>query len=148
MFEMSKALKQCEKLTDEERIELFAESFKKVNEATRIILKDDAKAFSTTLSVVLYSAAADGKFEEEEYALIAAMIKAATDRSLSYPEAKSLVESVGDPEEEIDFLRDYFIAVCDVSDDAGIAYVCLMMTTLAIDGDVSYKEKKWMKKVF
>ncbi len=145
---INKALKKCEKMTDEQRVSLFVDSFATVLEATNNIVKDTSKASKITLGIILYAVAADGKFVEDEYKLVQFLIEKATGSKLSFPEAKALVESMGDPNEQIDYLKKYFLAVSEQGEDKGVAFICLIMTVLSIDGDVSYKEKKWMNKIF
>jgi len=148
MSAINKALKKCEKLSDEQRIDLFIDSYSNVLNAFDKISGNRSEAYAATLRVILLSMAADGKFTEKEYALLSALLKNTIDKELSYSEAKALVESAGDPSEYVDVLRNLFVGVANYSDEAAVSFACLIAIVLAIDDDVTYKEKKWMNKIF
>ncbi|MBO4551782.1 MAG: hypothetical protein J5673_01105 [Candidatus Methanomethylophilaceae archaeon] len=145
---VTKALKRCEKLTDEQRVQMFMESFSKVLDVTNSIVKDKPKALAITLNIVFYSVAADGKLVPEEFALVQFLLEKATGEKYPFSEVKKLIENAGDPNDQIDYIRKYFLLVDDYGEEAGVAFICLIMSVLSIDGDVSYREKKWMNKIF
>ena len=148
MSALNKALKKCEKLTDEQRVALFISSFKTVVDVTENITKDRTKAMNTALTVVMNAVAADGKLEEGEFALLFAFFKNVTDTPIDFVTAKKMVTACGNPNDQIVFIKNYFLSVSEYGEGPAIAFICMIMAVLSIDGDVSFKEKRWMNKIF
>ena len=148
MSAIDKALKKCEKLSDEERITVFVDSYNVVLNAFSDIRQNEQEGFTATLKTILLAMAADGKFNSDEYSLLATLIKHVTDKVISYEDAKSMIESLGSPDDYIETLKHLFSDLMKYSEEAAVSFAVLIITVLAIDGDVSYKEKKWFKKIF
>ena len=98
---------------------------------------------------MLATVAADGKLSEGEYQLIKPLFDSAAGHETDYEEAKKIFKDLG-----LDKAGEYKDAVDNVVDILGllspelkddIVVICLLVC--GVDGKVSFKEKRWIKKL-
>jgi len=111
---------------------------------------DDVDRCSGLLTMAAMAAAhVDGKFTEGEYRQIGGLIKAASGYSLSYAEAKELLEeTITDKRYGEEFVQVWHQNLLRVDEEAAAAYVLFLIYICCADGDASWKERKWLKNIY
>lgn len=113
------------------------------------ITEDGLSGVSIYADFIMCAVAADGKLTEEEYLLIKPVLDLILQRDVSFDDARKIFYMAGldkpkDYKKSMDHMVDVIGLVSpDLKDD--IVLVCMMIC--AIDGKISYKEKKWIKQL-
>ena len=112
-------------------------------------LSDGNAAINAYLHFILASVAADGVLSENEFILLKPMFDSMDGADVSYDRAKEIFAEMGldDPsayKEVVDTMVDIIGIVSEEMKD-DIVMLCLM--TCAVDGEVSDKEKEWIKQL-
>ena len=149
MSAITKALMKCKELSYGQRTELFVDSFQTVWDVKKRTLSDE-KALNDTIKIVLYSVAADDRFNREEFKLVAFLLNKATGKMYTYSSAKDEIEkrTTISQDEQIGYLRSSYEECLRYGEEMGAKFICLVLSTLSIDDEITFKERMWTKKVF
>ncbi|MCQ2592991.1 MAG: TerB family tellurite resistance protein [Treponema sp.] len=112
------------------------------------IAEDGVVGTSIFFSFIMGAIAADGRFSEEEYALIYPLLQVFFGDSIDYEECKKVFKAFRKENKQLKKLVDQMVDILgllseELKDD--IVIICMMIC--AIDGKISQKEKKWIKQL-
>lgn len=96
-------------------------------------------------SFIMGAIAADGKLSEEEYSLVAPLLKLFLGDSINYESAKNIFNTFKKENRELKNVVDQMIDIIGLFSDElknDLIIICLMIC--AVDGKISNKEKKWI----
>lgn len=110
---------------------------------------DGLDALAIYTDFVLCAVAADGKLSEEEFQLVKPVLDLIAGADVSYEEAKAIFKAAG-----LDKPREYKAAMDKTVDLLGLVspqlkddIILVCMLICAVDGKISFKEKRWIKKL-
>jgi len=108
--------------------------------------KDGLSAY---LNFILASVAADGRMTQEEFSLLKPIFDRIAEKDLTYEEGVVVFNALGlDKSDSFKNIVDLMVDVIGiVSDDLKDDIVMLCLLVCAIDGDVSEKEKEWIRQL-
>ncbi len=149
MFEFSKLCKAVEEMDPAVYAEVITQKSAKIIGALSAITQSGKDGVTIYLTFILTSVAADGRLDENEYAMLRPLLEKAMGREITYDDAKRIFTEAG-----LDKPKEYKRAVDQMVDMLGmvsmdlktdIIIVCMMVC--AVDGKISSKEKKWIKQL-
>lgn len=110
---------------------------------------DGLDALAIYTDFVLCAVAADGKLAEEEFLLVKPVLDLIAEADVSYEEAKAIFKAAG-----LDKPKEYKAAMDKTVDLLGLVspqlkddIILICMLICAVDGKISSKEKRWIKKL-
>ncbi len=110
---------------------------------------DGLDALAIYTDFVLCAVAADGKLSEEEFQLVKPVLDLIAGADVSYEEAKAIFKAAG-----LDKPKEYKAAMDKTVDLLGLVspqlkddIILVCMLICAVDGKISFKEKRWIKKL-
>ncbi len=110
---------------------------------------DGLDALAIYTDFILCSVAADGKLSEEEFLLVKPVLDLIAGADVSYEEAKAIFKAAG-----LDKPKEYKAAMDKTVDLLGLVspqlkddIILVCMLICAVDGKISFKEKRWIKKL-
>ena len=110
---------------------------------------DGLDALAIYTDFVLCAVAADGKLSEEEFQLVKPVLDLIAGADVSYEEAKAIFKAAG-----LDKPKEYKAAMDKTVDLLGLVspqlkddIILICMLICAVDGKISFKEKRWIKKL-
>ena len=148
MFDFDEVCRQAEKLDPVTYTEIITEKSRSAVAGIAAVTADADLTKTLFTMLLLGAVVSDGKITEEEFSLIGPFLSEAVGEKLTYEDAgKFMAQFKPDAKEYkdlIDALTDLF---GEVSEElkADIVTVCLLVC--AVDGKVSQREKKWLKKL-
>lgn len=149
MSDFNKLCKAVEDMDPATYTALIATKSAEVIAGLKEITGSTVDAVAVFADLVLCSVAADGKLDETEYLAVKPVLDLAFGRDVSYDDAKKIFKMAGLDKpaaykEVVDEMVDVIgLADPDFKDD--IVMVCLLVC--AVDGKVSFREKRWIKKL-
>ena len=147
MSDFNTLCKQLESMDPETFRDLFNElSVKVTSQMVNIAGKDGLSAY---LNFILASVAADGHMTEEEFQLLKPIFDRLAEKDLTYEEGVAVFNALGlDQPESFQKVVDTMVDVLGLlSDELKDDIVMLCLLVCAIDGEVSDKEKAWIKQL-
>ncbi len=110
---------------------------------------DGTDGLTAYLQFILASVAADGVMTEEEFVLLKPIFDRMAEKDLTYEEGVEVFKAMGlDNAESYKKIIDTMVDIIGlVSDDLKDKIVMLCLLVCAIDGEVSQKEKDWIKQL-
>ncbi len=115
----------------------------------RGITCDGLDALAIYTDFILCSVAADGKLSEEEFLLVKPVLDLVAGADVSYEDAKAIFKAAG-----LDKPKEYKDAMDKTVDLLGLVspqlkddIILVCMLVCAVDGKISFKEKRWIKKL-
>ena len=150
MREFEKACKQLEKMSEDELLEFAGEKYGSSLRALSAAMGGDVKKAASLITLCAMAAASvDGKLSESEYLHIAAMIHADTGSEPSFNDVKELIEdTITGKDSEVDFVQKVLLTIGREDLEASGDFVMFLMAICASDGDASWKERAWIKKLY
>jgi len=151
MRDFEKLCKQLEKLSHEDLLRYAGEKYGSSLRALAQVTDGDVRKASAILTICAMAAASvDGKFEEGEYYHIAGLITATADiEGISYEDAKALIEkSIPEKDSGADFVEGVYLTIAQVDQQASFDFIFFLAAICAADGDVCWKERAWIKKIY
>ena len=150
MRDFEKFCKMLENMNEDELLEFAGKSYGSSLGALVKSTDGDVKKASALLTISAMAAASvDGKFAAEEYYHIAGLISATNKVELSYDEAKALVEkTITTKDSGAEFVESVYIAIARVDPEAAADFIFFLAAICAADGDVCWKERAWLKKIY
>ncbi len=149
MFEFERLCKTVEDMDPKTYNAIIFEKSARIIDALTFIMKDDVKGINLFIELLLGAVVSDGMLAREEYFLIKPLLELALGgRSLSFDEALEYIAYVTEgTEEHKAFVNDVTDRLGEISDElkGDIVMVCMMVC--GVDGDISRKEKKWLKEL-
>lgn len=113
------------------------------------VTEDGVDAITIYLDFVLCAVAADGKLTEEEFVLVKPIMDLVTGSDVSYENAKAIFKAAG-----LDKPKEYKAAMDKTVDLLGIIspelkddIILVCMLICSVDGKISFREKRWIKKL-
>ena len=110
---------------------------------------DGLDALAIYTDFVLCAVAADGKLSEEEFQLVKPVLDLIAGADVSYEEAKAIFKAAG-----LDKPKEYKAAMDKTVDLLGLVspqlkddIILVCMLICAVDGKISFREKRWIKKL-
>jgi len=149
MMELEKLCNTIEKMGQKEFEQGIANSYGMAMSGLKRIYDDEKKCTGLLAIAAMAAAHVDGKFDENEYRMVGALIKLNTGEKMSYPEVKALIEkTITNKNSEEEFVEALYIALLKVDKEAAAAYVMFLIFICCADGDASWKERKWLKNIY
>lgn len=127
---------------------VLAEKSIKILPALKNITQDGATGSAVYATFILGAIAADGKLSEEEYLLSYPLLRVFFGDSVNYDEIKYAVKMLKSESAELKNSVDAMVDILGRIDEdlkSDIIIVCMMIC--AIDGKISFKEKRWIKQL-
>lgn len=148
MKDFNELCREYETLDAESYAAILTEKAANVLPALHAVTESGIDGATIFLSYILAAIAADGRLSEEEYALIYPLLYAFFGEGVDYEACKEAVRKTrrfgGKMKKIVKSMTDVFGVVSDgLKDD--IVLICLMIC--AVDGKVSPKEKRWIRKL-
>lgn len=113
------------------------------------VTEDGVDAITIYLDFVLCAVAADGKLTEEEFVLVKPIMDLVAGSDVSYENAKAIFKAAG-----LDKPKEYKAAMDKTVDLLGIIspelkddIILVCMLICSVDGKISFREKRWIKKL-
>ena len=142
----------CKKL-EEMDPETFNQIFNELSVGVIVKLSeltaDGKDGLSAYLQFILASVAADGALSEEEFMLLKPIFDKMADKDLTYEEGVEIFKGMGldKPEAYKDVVDTMVDIIGLVDEDLKDDIVMLCLLVCAIDGEVSQKEKDWIRQL-
>ena len=127
---------------------VLTEKALKLIPALTLITEDGLSGIAVFSTFILGAVAADGKLAEEEYLLISPQLRAFFGTSIDYEDCKKLLRQLKPESKQLKKAADEMVDILGLLSDElknDLILVCLMIC--AIDGNVSRKEKQWIKQL-
>ncbi|MGM9876934.1 MAG: TerB family tellurite resistance protein [Bacilli bacterium] len=144
-FEICKNVEKMDVLTYSA---VLAEKSLKILPELNAITEDAITATTIFATFIIGSIVADGKIKEEEYILLYPMLYTFFGDSVDYEECKKIARKFKKEGKELKQYIDYIVDILGMFSDElkeDIITVCLLIC--AIDGNISAKEKNWVKQL-
>ncbi len=148
MFEFEKLCREVEKIDPVTYALVVEQKSKDVIAKLALVTENGLSGLTIYTGLVVGAIISDGKISEEEFVLVKPMLDVAFERDFTLAEANALMKYFKAETKEykqfIDAVADLF---GEISDDlkADIVTVCLLIC--AVDGKVSFRERKWLKQL-
>ena len=146
MSQFSRICKAMEEMDPDTYVSIVSEKSTDIIRALSNITEDGFSGLTIFIDFVLCAVAADGKLSEDEFYLIKPLLEKAVGMELTYEDGKDIFYAGG-----LDKPKDYNKTVKMMVDllelvspklKEDIVLVCMMVC--AVDGKISYKERKWI----
>ncbi len=152
MRDLEKLCNQLEKMDKSSFNKYIAEKYGNALRALTKVTDGDVKKASAVLTVCAMSAAhVDGKFTQSEYAQVGALIDATNGEGsdVSFEEAKAMTEKlVTGKNSNEELVEAVYISIAKVDMEAAAEFVFFLIAICCADGDASWKERSWLKKIY
>lgn len=148
MFEFNKLCAECEKLGPFERKTLLVEKSVKVLMGVKLLDLPFIDPVSTLAAFIVGSVVSDGSVSEKDYLYIYPNLVEAFGDEFDLAAIKKSYKVAKDDKKEIARHTADLISVINAADEelgADIIMLCLLITS--VDGKVSLREKKYIKKL-
>lgn len=148
MFEFEKLCREVEKLDPLTYSVLVAEKSADIIKGISYLTEDGLTGLTIYSGLILGAVVSDGKLAEEEFLLIKPMLDVALGEEVTLEDAQALLKYFKPESKEY---KNFVDAVVDmfgeISDElkSDIVTVCLLIC--AVDGKVSFKERRWLKQL-
>lgn len=140
--------KQFESLDPASYSSVFEEKSIRVVKALEEISEEGETSLDVFKLFVIEAVTSDGKLEKEEFELIRPALETMTGKDLHYKDVKARFEERKKENEDdrhvIQQMRDI---LNKVDDDLKNDIILVIMMICAVDGEISFKEKLWIKEV-
>ena len=149
MSDFDTLCKQLEQMDSEKYAQIFSDISDDVISDLVALTADGKDGVTAYMQFVLASVAADGVLSKPEFTLLKPWFDRMTEKDTTYEEAVEIFNGLGLDEPEVfknivDTMVDIIGLVSEeIKDD--IVLLCLLVC--AIDGDISQKEKDWIKQL-
>ena len=149
MSDFDNLCKQLEEMDPETFTQIFNKKSEEVLNALIDITADGKDGVTAYMQFILASVAADGKLSEGEFDLLKPMFDMSAKKDVSYEEGLAIFKEMGfDKPETFKDIVDTMVDIIGLVDGdlkADIVLLCLLVC--AIDGEVSDKEKDWIRQL-
>lgn len=148
MNDFNKICKAAEELNPLEYAAIITAKTAKILPALREVTDSRGDSLELMATFMIASIYADGKLDESEYLLISPALHLFFGDDFDYDAAKSLVKAFRPEGKELKKVVDAMVDLLgEVSDELkeDIITVCLLIC--AVDGKISFKEKKYIKQL-
>lgn len=140
--------KQFESLDPASYSSVFEEKSIKVVEALENITEEGEIGLEVFKIFIIEAVTADGKLEKEEFELIRPALETMTGKDLHYKDVKARFEERKKENEDDRHVIQQMRDILDkVDDDLKNDIILVIMMICAVDGEISFKEKLWIKEV-
>ena len=148
MFEFTKLCNAFEKMSALERGAVIAEKSVKVIAKLKLLAVPGVDPVETLATFIVGGVAADGKLDEREYLLIYPSLVKAFGEDFDFATVKAEFEGDKQTHKEIrDYTRDLLTVLSLVDDSIREDVVALCLAVVTVDGKISLKERKYIKKL-
>ena len=128
--------------------DLLREKSVNVMAAMAMISRDGLTGVQIYTSFIIAAIMADGKLDKSEYELIRPMLEKMLGSEVTYEEAKAAFKAVRKDAKDDRVIIDYMVDILgEVSPELKADIIIITMLVCAVDGKISYKEKKWIKQL-
>lgn len=147
MFEFNKLCNECEKLSTLEKGVMLTEKSVSVLRRLRQAEIPGIDPVETLAAFIVGSVVSDGVLDEKSYLYMYPSLVKAFGSDFDFVKVKSLYKTAKDVKKEIERHSKDLIKVVGADENlkADIISLCLMVT--AIDGKISFKEKRYIKQL-
>ena len=148
MFEFTKLCNTFEKMSALERGAVIAEKSVKVLARLKLLDIPGVDPVETLAAFIIGGVVADGKLDEREYLLIYPALVRAFGDDFDFASIKAEFEGDKSVHKEIrDYTGDLLTVLAFVDDEIREDVVALCLAVVTIDGKISLKERKYIKKL-
>lgn len=148
MFEFTKLCNAFEKMSALERGAVIAEKSVKVIAKLKLLDVPGVDPVETLATFIVGGVAADGKLDEREYLLIYPSLVKAFGEDFDFATVKAEFEGDKQTHKEIrDYTCDLLTVLSLVDDSIREDVVALCLAVVTVDGKISLKERKYIKKL-
>lgn len=141
--------KELEQMDNASIVEMFNRKSVDVLAALIALSDDEKSGINAYLNFVLASVAADGVLSEKEFQLMKPLFDKSAGADVTYEDAVKTFNELGlDKPEALQGIMDVMVDIIGLaSEDIKADIVTLCLLVCAIDGEVSEKEKAWIKQL-
>ncbi len=140
--------KQFESLDPASYSSVFEEKSIRVVKALEEISDEGETSLDVFKLFVIEAVTSDGKLEKEEFELIRPALETMTGKDLHYKDVKARFEERKKENEDDRHVIQQMRDILDkVDDDLKNDIILVIMMICAVDGEISFKEKLWIKEV-
>lgn len=140
--------KQFESLDPASYSSVFEEKSIRVVKALEEISEEGETSLDVFKLFVIEAVTSDGKLEKEEFELIRPALETMTGKDLHYKDVKARFEERKKENEDDRHVIQQMRDILDkVDDDLKNDIILVIMMICAVDGEISFKEKLWIKEV-
>jgi len=149
MSDFDTLCKKLEEMDPETFTQLFNELSVDVIKNLVKLTANGTDGLTAYMQFILASVAADGVMTEEEFVLLKPLFDAMAKKDLTYEEGNEMFKSMGlnNPDAYKDVVDTMVDIIGLVDDDLKDKIVMICLLVCAIDGEVSQKEKDWIKQL-
>ena len=149
MSDFDTLCKKLEQMDSATFADIFAEKSDDVISALVALTADGKDGVTAYLQFILASVAADGVLSKPEYILLKPMFDRMADKDTTYEEAVEIFKGLGldKPEAYKDIVDTMVDIIGLVDEDMKDDIVLLCLLVCAIDGEVTKKEKDWIRQL-
>ena len=149
MSDFDTLCKQLEEMDPETFTQIFNEKSVEVIAQLAELTSNGTDGVTAYLQFILASVAADGVLAKEEFVLLKPIFDRMTGEDLSYEEGVEVFKAMGldKPDAYKDIVDTMVDIIGLVSEDLKDDIIILCLLVCAIDGDVSEKEKDWIRQL-
>ena len=149
MTDFDTLCKQLEQMDSEKYAQIFSDISDDVIMELTALTADGKDGITAYMQFVLASVAADGVLSKPEFTLLKPWFDRMTDKDTTYEEAVEIFNGLG--LDEPDVYKDIIDTMVDiiglVSEEIKDDIVLLCLLVCAIDGEITDKEKDWIKQL-
>lgn len=148
MFEFKKMCNEFEKLTAVERGVILAEKSVKVLAKLKLYDEPDIDPVETLATFILGSIVSDGKVDEKEYLLMYPALVKVFGEDFDFESVKAAVARDNKARKTIkNYSKELFNVLSEIDESFIEDVVALCLCVVTIDGKISLKERKYIKKL-
>lgn len=147
MFDFKKLCTLVENLSDEDRAALIIREGKRVYDGLSDIPFTAYNPLSALAAFVMGAIVSDGKLDENEYAMILPALQNAFGKNIDYATLKTALKSGRATEKINEYVSALMKIVASKDEDLVSDIVTLCLLVVSIDGKVSPKERRYIRKL-
>ncbi len=147
MFDFKKICTTVENLSDEDRAALIIREGKRVYDGLSDIPFTAYNPFSALAAFIMGAIVSDGKIDENEYAMILPSLQKAFGKDVDYETLKTALKSGRATEQINEYVNVLMKIVVSKNEDLVSDIVTLCLLVVSIDGKVSPKERRYIRKL-
>ena len=146
--EFDKLCKEFENLDPVTYSEVLKQKSVKIIAVMSAITENGVSGVQIYTSFIISAIMADGKLDESEFNLIRPALETMLGQEITYEEAKAAFKMIKKDAKDNRFIVDLMVDILgQVSPEIKADIIIVTMLVCAVDGKISYKEKKWIKQL-
>ncbi len=148
MSDFDKLCKQFEQMDPLTYSEVLKEKSVKIMAAMAAISRDGMTGVQIYTAFIIAAIMADGKLDPAEFNLIRPALETMLGSEITYEEAKAAFKAIRKDAKDDKIIIDYMVDILgEAVPELKADIIIVTMLVCAVDGKISYREKKWIKQL-